>query len=332
MQRAKYLDIAKGLGILCIVLLHFEDGLIPGALNVFIGLFMISVFYVTSGWLDSMRDKTTSLKDLIAKRWQQLGKPYVYWTIIILIFDSILCLLGHYDTKYIGGEIYKSVVLRGIGTLWFLPALFGGEIMWNFTKNKKIALSVVLLALILAFHYVASKYFEPREDTMGKIIYAPIRTLVNMTSAWIGIAFGYAAHRCYRKHEDSLDRIKLLAAGIIFCAISYVFGIYCEVGCITELTAPLFGPLGFIFIFKAIEDKIPFRYLNYWGIHSLGLMVTHYSFFLVICWIIQNHIDGTEGELLHGWPSIGYFVATMILEYFVVEMIEKKFPFLLGKK
>ena len=34
MQRERYIDIVKGLAILCIVLLHYENGLFPTKVNV----------------------------------------------------------------------------------------------------------------------------------------------------------------------------------------------------------------------------------------------------------------------------------------------------------
>lgn len=145
-ERARYIDIVKGISIICIVLLHYEDGIIPKQIDMFIGSFMVSMFYVTSGWLDAQREKQQSLKELVRKRWYQLGIPYLWWTAIILVFDLILWGLGYYDIYFIGREIYKSIMLRGIGTLWFLPALFGGEILWNLIHRKKISQCYVWLS------------------------------------------------------------------------------------------------------------------------------------------------------------------------------------------
>lgn len=47
-ERLRYLDISKGIAIICIVLLHYDNGVIPLRANVFIGSFMISLFYVTA--------------------------------------------------------------------------------------------------------------------------------------------------------------------------------------------------------------------------------------------------------------------------------------------
>lgn len=41
-MRERYVDMLKGLSILCITLLHYENGVLPKNLNIFIGSFMIS--------------------------------------------------------------------------------------------------------------------------------------------------------------------------------------------------------------------------------------------------------------------------------------------------
>ena len=63
-NRERFLDIAKGIAIICIVLLHVEEGVIPTSLNTFIGSFMISMFYITTGWLDGDRGKVR--RDLLS--------------------------------------------------------------------------------------------------------------------------------------------------------------------------------------------------------------------------------------------------------------------------
>lgn len=67
MIRQRYIDIVKGLSILCIVLLHYGLGAFPNQINVFIGSFMITAFYVTSGWVDGMSTKKVAYKDFYSK-------------------------------------------------------------------------------------------------------------------------------------------------------------------------------------------------------------------------------------------------------------------------
>ena len=101
MIRQRYIDIVKGLSILCIVLLHYGLGAFPNQINVFIGSFMITAFYVTSGWVDGMSTKKLPIKIFIRKRFAQSGLPYLYWSGILIAFDLVLWCFDYYDGKYI---------------------------------------------------------------------------------------------------------------------------------------------------------------------------------------------------------------------------------------
>ena len=54
-NRIDAIDWMKGLCIICITLLHIENGIFPNKLNISIGMFMITGFYVTSGWVHGMK-------------------------------------------------------------------------------------------------------------------------------------------------------------------------------------------------------------------------------------------------------------------------------------
>lgn len=56
-QRLYYLDILKGIAILCIMLLHYEDGVFSPQLNNVIGSFMITAFYVNTAILYTAKDR-----------------------------------------------------------------------------------------------------------------------------------------------------------------------------------------------------------------------------------------------------------------------------------
>ena len=91
--------------------------------------------------------------NLAKKRLRSLGYPYIYWTGIILSFDIILWAFGYYDSYFIARETYKSIVLRGIGTLWFLPALFFGEIIWNWLSKRHWSVWLLVLIVIMIYEH-----------------------------------------------------------------------------------------------------------------------------------------------------------------------------------
>ena len=153
-KRLDYIDILKGLSILCITFLHFEAGVIPSWLNTWIGMFMISTFYFTSGWVMGLKEDMITVKELVHKRLRSLGIPYLWFSGLILLFDLVLLLFGYYDWMFIAREVYKTLTLRGIGTLWFLPSLFFGELIFVWLKNKKSGL-LAFGALLFTLVYLA---------------------------------------------------------------------------------------------------------------------------------------------------------------------------------
>ncbi len=330
MMRERYLDIVKGVAILCIVLLHYERKLFPREIEIFIGSFMISSFYVTSGWISAMRSCQLSFRELLRKRWRQLGVPYLWWTFFILCFDIILFAVGHYDILFIGQEIYKSLTLRGVGTLWFLPALFGGEIIWFFLRKKKSYYIIGALILSIIYLHIYHAIFDGHSETIYRIIDAPFRTIANITLAWMGIGFGYG---CYKRFSEWINQGKPLCVfwvGVLLFVFAFMTANYlpAKIAFLWTLFAPLIGPLGLLLMMKPIQQYRCFNYFEYWGINSLVLMVTHYSIVLVMFQIIVNKYLEFP---FTGWITIICFFISMAVQWPIAIGVNKYARFTLGK-
>lgn len=330
MTRERYIDIVKGLSILSITFLHYEQGVLSQSINIFIGSFMITAFYVTSGWVMAMHSTQRTLKDLIKKRWKQLGIPYLWWTAIILAFDFILLIFGYYDTYFIGREIYKSITLRGIGTLWFLPALFGGEIIWHWLKsNQKGWIIFLAFVLSLGYLYLYGQFLGGKAETIYRIIDAPFRTISNMFEAWISIAFGYYAYRFFKISLLQSSKKLLAICGVLFCTVAFVVVNFLNIPYpLKGLVGPLIGPLGLLLLAKSIQEWSILNFFNYWGLNSLNLMVTHYSIIMVLFTIV---VENALHQPFLGWTTIVCFIISMPIQYFLVLAINKYAKFTLGK-
>ena len=330
MQRERYIDIVKGLAILCIVLLHYENGLFPTKVNVFVGSFMITTFYVTAGWLMAMRKNALTTKELLHRRWQQLGLPYCYWTAIIIIFDVLLWGGGYYDTYYIARELYKSVTLRGIGTLWFLPALFFGELIWHWLCKKRTFVIWTILILMLTFTNAYHCIFDTHQEPLYRIVDAPFRVMTNALNACIGIAAGSYFYNFTNNKLAEWRLGKTLFVGVSLCLIAFLAANYLPSylsfmwGCL----APLLGPLGFLCIAKAVQSSRWTDFFDYWGRNSLLLMVTHYSIVLVL---FQWFTESVLSKSFSGWISLGCFIISIPIRYLLVPFFDKYAKYLLGK-
>ena len=112
LERVAWLDVAKGITILLMVLGHTS---IPMFLSNFIFAFHMPLFFIASGWTTKW-EKQTIISFLIQKI-LKLGIPFVvYSSMVIFVAQSI-----GYKTISL-----RDVILNGwLGyALWFVPVLY----------------------------------------------------------------------------------------------------------------------------------------------------------------------------------------------------------------
>lgn len=335
-ERAFYIDAVKGVAILCITFLHFENSVIPRWLNVWIGLFMITTFYFTSGWISGITNRETSVKELFKRRIKQLGVPYLWFSALIILFDIIWVLFGFIERDTLLRDIYKTLTLCGIGTLWFLPVLVIGEIIFCYIKNSKRKWLHAVLGMLVVFlisHLYYSVWSPIKElSTLNKLIDSPLQPWVRGIQAWPVIATGYLVAKYIWPVISKWNKwITMLVAVVtisfsISLIVAPVFNIY-YLNYILSNTLPA---VGFILLFYIIGNKNYIsRFFTYWGVNSLILMCTHYS-------IIEEIFKTIDKKIVHsgftGPVTIIYFILTIIISYPVVTLFNGKLKFMTGKR
>ena len=333
-KRFEYIDILKGFAILCITFLHFEAGVLPSWLNVWIGSFMISAFYFASGWMMGLKDETITVKELVRKRWRSLGVPYLWFTGLILLFDVILWGCGYYDGYFVAREVYKTVTLRGIGTLWFLPSLFFGEVVFVWLRNKKSFLLIGVSALVtLVYLYLYYQWSGEYRNlsSLNQIIDAPLYTIRNMMVAWPVVGAGFVVARYFKRNMVGWSSWLIGLLGVVVCGVSLYFASFSKLnlGVAAYFLPSVLGPLGWMLVAKMLERGRVMQFFSYWGRNSLVLMATHYSILLVLCKIVDEYYFGCTEFI--GWRTIVYFVVTVILTYPLVWFFNNKARFMLGR-
>lgn len=335
-KRLDYIDATKGVAILCITFLHFEKGVIPDWLNTWIGMFMITAFYITSGWVTGISNKSIKPNELLKKRIRQLGVPYMCFSLLIITFDVLWVLFGLMESGILLRDIYKTIVMRGIGTLWFLPVLMIGEYIFAIVRNsnKSLLLALIFMAMTLAVNYAYSSYWLPIRDCseLNKIIDAPMQPIVRGLSAWPIIAIGFILGKKWGKQLVSIAKTKLalmLVAFLVFSLLLIIkppFDIYY----INEVLSNTLPTMAFMCLFAAFQKNIITRFFTYWGVNSLVLMCTHFS-------ITQEILMAFDKYALHhpvfeGPITILYFVICILVTYPLVWLFNGKLNFMLGKK
>ena len=335
-KRFDYIDATKGVAILCITFLHFEQGVIPDWLNTWIGMFMISAFYVTSGWVTGISNKPITAKELFKKRIRQLGVPYLWFSLLIILFDVLWVAFGLMESNILFRDIYKTIALRGIGTLWFLPVLLIGEYIFTLIKNskKKWGWAVVGLIATLLVNYAYNTLWLPMRDLseLNKIIDSPLQPIVRGLYAWPIIAIGYFLGKKWGMRIMKENKIKLLLISAVLFAISFIliikppFNIYYINGVLSN-TLPA---IAFMCLFAVFTKGIITRFFTYWGVNSLVLMCTHFSITMEILMAFDKYV--LHNSTFEGLRTIIYFVVCIILTYPLVWLFNGKLKFMLGKR
>ena len=156
MNRINYLDIAKGLLILCLMLSHFGSAIrrlevynewfnmIYSVTPLFTCFFM-QCFFLISGYCSSFKG---SLRTFCSKQFKQIIIPWFFFEVIGQLLTALFW--GNFNGMY-------NLLLPPNTTLWFFSALLFSKIFCyviiNYIKSNRIligsSLSLLLLALII---------------------------------------------------------------------------------------------------------------------------------------------------------------------------------------
>lgn len=335
-KRSQSIDMVKGLSIMTLFYLHFENGWMDIDYNIF--LVRSPAFYMVVGWLWGMSSNRRTVKEHWAKRLKGLVIPYLWFSLIFLVFDVIMVLLHQFDAFIIWRDLYKTLCLRGIGTLWFLPALLGGEMLFLFLRDRSWTLKgcvyILCFMLIVAYDYWHANilYITPH---LKEIMDAPFRVVNDVSSAFIYISVAYYTSLNWGKRIFHGDNRKLLISGVFFLALSFFimnFAIWPMVG-VSELMF-IIGNIctgyGILFFFKSIENiRFIEKPLSYCGRNSLTIMAFHFCLLLPVALAVDKSVF--HHSEYYGNRTVVYFLIAVVLQMGIIELVNRRFKFIIGK-
>lgn len=148
-QRFYWLDVAKSVGIFCIVLGHFR---ISTFAYKFLWTFHVPLFFFISGWLFKVSSTPVFLKKLSFR----LILPYVYiylLTVVITIFQKS-DFNGQHIIRMVLGMFWGTHSYRGFinSALWFLPGLITVQVLYFFGVRKSKLVYGILLGISIYFY------------------------------------------------------------------------------------------------------------------------------------------------------------------------------------
>lgn len=200
MKRLDYLDYAKGTAILLVVLAHiyaFNTDISRGIVITWIYSFHMPLFFIISGLLMKLKHNELN-KETIIKRFKGIIIPYFLFSSLAIIVNQILYGI---NVKQAIKETLLTISGVGIDVLWFLPALFFGEVLLlllnKYIKNINIRLYFILVIGILAT-------FITKEN--GVILVFVARIMISM----LFISIGYYLYNIIINRNISIIQLTIL--------------------------------------------------------------------------------------------------------------------------
>lgn len=156
-QRINWIDQAKGIGILLVVIGHMN---IPQELSKIIFSFHMPLFFFISGYLYNDKKYSINFKNVFYSKLKSLVWPFITFTIFYLILSVFInqnSIIQSFD--YV--DFFKGN--RSPNTpLWFLTALFSTEIIFSqiirFFNIRKAILLILLIIVVGFFNAIFWRY------------------------------------------------------------------------------------------------------------------------------------------------------------------------------
>jgi acyltransferase len=216
--RVEWVDVAKGLGILFVIVIH---AVIPtvNAITIHLSSFTIPLFFFITGLTYNNERHRNDLSQYIKKRGQQLMVPYfLLYVLMVLLF---IPLAGYIDT-YLTPDQLLFWMLYGAGPpdasthLWFLQVLFFGLVIFVVTDAGLAGrhnLWKALSFLLFVFGALAL-------DTLFGDILVPWR----LSSALLAVGFIWVGNsaRTTMQGRDWQIPVRASALGIVLLLCSLI--------------------------------------------------------------------------------------------------------------
>lgn len=156
--RMRYLDVAKGIAMICIILGHQGSW----EVNRLVFTFHVPIFFLITGYFTSAK---LPIKEFVLRKARTLLVPYACTCAAIIVIAAALALYRGQEVGPIvqhwvlascygaGDTYYEPFFIPCIGALWFLLATFWGSILLRVALQMKKGNRLVFVAMIFAIGY-----------------------------------------------------------------------------------------------------------------------------------------------------------------------------------
>ncbi|MBP5454634.1 MAG: acyltransferase family protein [Lachnospiraceae bacterium] len=347
-ERLSYIDMAKGIAIILVVAGH--STLVGFNLLTVITSFHMPLFFVISGLLFYYKNtKNEGFKSFARKRFFSMIIPYISFSVIYILFYLFQLKSSEIITpEYIHDAFLQTFSLYGISVLWFLPAIFFGEIIF-YLLIKKLRLKVASV-IIIVFALVPS-FLRGRLDILIPDIITTdglrflrlfLVFLLRLPGAVAFLGTGYALgtlndklvkrNRPIKPFIEVLIGVLLIGVDICLALLNGRVDMHYVAynNTLIFYLAAISASIGILLICKHLPNIRP---LSFFGKNSLIVMLTHLDCLMVVsglsfAWWMDSFISFAKYYMY----ILNFAIFMAVTEAVLIFLINNCLFFLIGKK
>ena len=352
-KRLHYLDMAKGIGIFFVALGHMED--IATGTRIWISSFHMPLFFIVSGILMAVKDEPSKdLREAVKKRFRGIIIPYLWFSLSYFIIDiGNLNIVHNIDLHTFIVDTIDSATFYGMSVLWFLPAIFLASVGLMFLKKKLPDKTVapLLIVIALAAYVIKLQFAKLYAANEGSLL---ITSLINIVYIFLRAAiaqsfvgYGYYAKIVFDRMTACGAKIMTfvssrpgaLITGAVFLAANIALAMLNGCADLRNIIlnnvaiyypAAFLGCFGIILICRALPVS---RIITYFGRNSIIVMACHINYYILyagikLAWLVDSYNKHAKHYVFVAVTMITVFVLSAV----VIEVINRWFPFVLGKR
>lgn len=324
-KRIEYIDLAKGICIILVVLMHFVPEI--GKRYAIMTCLRMPLYFCLSGLFFKDYGK---FKNFLMKKTDRLLIPFIGWYILSYsIYYVRVAFLGHPDHVFHPADLFLDSEFYN-GSIWFLLSLFWCNILY-YGVNKVTDSRWLQIGMVVALAACGWAWSE-----------SGLRNVLYLGSSLTGLPFFYFGRTLFdfkiifnskSRKEDFL----VLGASIFTIGLIFIF--QTETSHITFYLNRLdtgnhiqFYLCGFSLIIIALlfckwVKHIPF--VSFIGRFSIIVLVTHALIHNIINRVFQHLTGLGEESLLYNFLLFIIVVASMAI---VIPLCRKYLPYITAQK
>ena len=296
-SRIRSVDIAKGIGMICIILGHLNSP----SINRFVYTFHVPIFFLIGGYFISEK---RSVAAFVKSKAKTLLIPYCISCVLIITLGTLKGYVQGNAPQELrewvvaslygaGGTLNHPFHIRGIGAIWFLLASFWGSVCIRFSLLFNERKRLALITALFFFGLITKKW-----------IWLPFSLQEGACSS-LYLYLGFL----YRKSEKKLNALptEIKCFGLLFALVTWIsfikdfksfWLVQCNFG---RGAVDIFGSVCacviVLLVSKVLDSKTKLisKFFAFFGRYSLLVLCVHTIELNLFPWTALTHIITQAG-------------------------------------